>query len=150
MSKQVKDETDKKIDYDICCAVGRIYMLANNTGYKMKEFSNMFLASDFCKRAFDTTYSVFQLEDEYMSMDYLLKEVNTPMEDKDIILTEDEAFFIGFIYRYIYIQTLIPSSVLVSKIPYDYLLNNVYRIIALDEEYAFEIICKDCKIDIER
>lgn len=39
MSKQVKDETDKKIDYDICCTVGRIYMLANNTGYKMKEFS---------------------------------------------------------------------------------------------------------------
>lgn len=78
-------------------------MLANNTGYKMKEFSNMFLASDFCKRAFDTTYSVFQLEDEYMSMNYLLKEVNPSMEDKDIMLTEDVAFFIGFIYRYIYI-----------------------------------------------
>lgn len=106
----------------------------------------MFLASDFCKRAFDTTYSVFQLEDEYMSMDYLLKEVNLPMEDKDIMLTEDAAFFIGFIYRYIYRQTLIPSSVLVLKIPYDYLLNNVYRLIALDEEDAFEIIYEDCNI----
>lgn len=116
----------------------------------MKEFSNMFLASDFCRRAFDTTYSVFQLEDEYMSMDYLLKEVNPPMEDKDVMLTEDAAFFIGFIYRYIYIQTLIPSSVLVSKIPYDYLLNKAYGLITLDEEEAFEIICEDCKIDIEK
>lgn len=146
MNKQIKDKTDIKIDYDICCTVGRIYVLANNTGYKMKEFSNMFLSSNFCKRAFDTTYSVFQLEDEYMSMDYLLKEVNPPMEDKDIMLIEDIAFWIGFIYRYIYIQTLIPSDKLVKKIPYDYLLSKSYGLLALDEEEAYEIICKDCKI----
>lgn len=146
MNKQIKDKTDIKIDYDICCTVGRIYVLANNTGYKMKEFSDMFLSSDFCKRAFDTIYSVFQLEDEYMSMDYLLKEISPPMENKDIMLKEDIAFWIGFIYRYIYIQTLIPSNELVKKIPYDYLLSKSYGLLTLDEEEACEIICKDCKI----
>ncbi len=146
MNKQIKDKTDIKIDYDICCTVGRIYVLANNTGYKMKDFSDMFLSSDFCKRAFDTIYSVFQLEDEYMSMDYLLKEVSPPMENKDIMLKEDIAFWIGFIYRYIYIQTLIPSNELVKKIPYDYLLSKSYGLLTLDEEEAYEIICKDCKI----
>ena len=134
------------MNFQICCTVGRIYVLANNTGYKMKEFSDMFLSSDFCKRAFDTIYSVFQLEDEYMSMDYLLKEVNPPMENKDIMLKEDIAFWIGFIYRYIYIQTLIPSNELVKKIPYDYLLSKSYGLLTLDEEEAYEIICKDCKI----
>lgn len=70
------------------------------------------------------------------------------MEDKDIMLTEDSAFFIGFIYKYIYIQTHIQSSFLVSKIPYDYLLSKTYGLITLDEEEAFEIIYEDCNIKI--
>ena len=48
------------IDYDICMTQSRIYKYIAQCGYDVNRFSDAFLMSDFCRRAFDTIYSRFQ------------------------------------------------------------------------------------------
>lgn len=47
------------IDYKICRTQQRLYEYAARHGYEIEQFSNFFLSSDFCSRAFDVLYSRF-------------------------------------------------------------------------------------------
>ena len=140
-----KDLIDLKIEYNICSKIGKLYILANEMGFDIKDFSKSFLKSNFCHRAFDTIYSFFQNEDEDVSMEYLLKEI-TPLKAVNDI-PEDVIYWIGFMYRYIYIHTGISSNKICDIVSFDEMLKYIERTMYPFEEYSedevFEIIDKD-------
>ena len=67
------------IDYKICRTQQRLYEYAARHGYEIEQFSNFFLSSDFCSRAFDVLYSRFQLETPVECMDFI-----TPYTSKEL------------------------------------------------------------------
>lgn len=146
MSVEKKARLDREINYSISCNVGNLYVLASHMGYDLKSFSDLFLTSHFCERSFDTEYSRFQNEEEDVSMEYLLREISPNKTKTDAIIDDNIAFWIGFIYRFLYFQTGTPSSKLKEKVPFDYLERKAYGLLTLDEEEAVGIICSDCKL----
>ena len=133
------------VEYDICQTQGWIYKLAAKMGYDMKLFSDMYLKSDFCRRAFDTKYSRFQLSDAEESMDFILPEIGNCIKkmEQDEIFSPDVAEWIGFVYRQLYIETQIPSKVLQETVSFTSMCRYYPGLHTIDEENATEIICED-------
>lgn len=135
----------KGIDYDICMTQSRIYRYIAQCGYDVKRFSDAFLMSDFCRRAFDTIYSRFQLEDVLECMDFIEPEIpNDLMKNKDnMTFDQDVAAWIGFTYRQLYFETKVNSSNLVRIVSFGTLCNYYAGLHTIDWEDATDIICKD-------
>lgn len=137
----------EKVNYEICDTVGNIYKELLENGYTLQSISDEFLKSDFCKRQFDTNYSTFQLDDD-TSIYYFLKECGKNLIKKaEKSYASDIAYWIGFMYRYIYIHTDISSSKICDIVPFDDMLKYIERTMYPFEEYSedevFEIIDKD-------
>lgn len=146
MSDEKKAQLDAEINHSICCNMGRLYVMAVDMGFNLQDFSDKFLTSHFCARSLDTPYSRFQNEEEDVSMDYLLREITPDKEESDCSFTEDVAFWIGFIYRYLYFKTGLSSADLKEKVPFSYLESKTYGLLTLDEDEAIDIIKSDRKI----
>ena len=132
------------INYDICMTQSRIYKYVAQCGYDVKKFSDAFLMSDFCRRAFDTIYSRFQLEDVLECMDFIVPEIKDALIlNENIIFDEDVAAWIGFVYRQLYIETKVNSATLAVKVSFRTLCNYYPGLHTIDLEDATDIICKD-------
>ena len=129
------------IEYDFCKKQGAIYKLAAREGYDMKNFSDVYLKSDFCERAFDTIYSRFQMADEEESFDFIVPE----NEDKLIKLdnkwfNQDVSWWIGFTYRYLYYDTGLTSKELSDRVPFEKLVAMYAGLHTIEEQQAADII----------
>lgn len=146
MTDEEKQEYKEQINYDICDTVGEIYKLAREVHYDLESFSDLFLTSSFCKREFDTFYSCFQM-DEDASMYYIEKEIGKKLIKNTNNISEDEAYWVGFMYRYIYIYSGINSDRLVDIITFNKMLSYINKTILPFEEYGpdelFDLMCKD-------
>ena len=133
------------IDFDICMTQSRIYRYIAQCGYDVKRFSDAFLMSDFCRRAFDTIYSRFQLEDVLECMDFIEPEISKDLlkNQCNIVFDEDVAAWIGFTYRQLYFETKVNSSKLVETVSFGTLCNYYAGLHTIDWEDATDIICKD-------
>lgn len=129
-----KARLDEEINHSICCNMGRLYVMAVDMGFNLQDFSDKFLTSHFCARSLDTPYSRFQNEEEDVSMDYLLREISPDKEEPGYSFTEDVAFWIGFIYRYLYFKTSLSSADLKEKVPFSYLESKAYGLLTLGDK----------------
>lgn len=131
-------------EYGICKTQARLYRYVAQKGFDMEWFSENYLRSSFCKRAFDTTYSRFQTADELECLDFILPELGTiKMLDDAYMFHPDVAEWIGFTYRQLYIETEIPSSELVKKINFATMCRYYPGLHTVDEEMATDIICEN-------
>jgi hypothetical protein len=78
------------LEYDIC----------ETQGYNLEKFLPLYLQSDFCKRAMDTIYSRFPLEDELECWDFIYPEIKNELSIYEDNKTFDRnvAYWIGFTY----------------------------------------------------
>lgn len=136
------------INYDICMTQSRIYRYVAQCRYDIKRFSDAFLTSDFCRRAFDTLYSRFQLEDVFECMDFIVPEIQSDLvKASGLVFDEDVAAWIGFIYRQLYIETEVKSSRLVAVVKFQTLCNYYAGLHTVDLEDATDIICRDFRME---
>ena len=64
----INTNTDQgEINYDICEKQGEIYEYMASLGYDIKQFSNLFLSSDFCNDCFDKCWSLYHDASPYES-----------------------------------------------------------------------------------
>lgn len=157
------------IDYKICQTQGRIYELIADNGYDVPLFSSLFLQSDFCRRSFDTIYSRFQLADELECMDFIIPEIqdrfpgiksnpiytdggahiadDVPIEYfrkyPDTCFSPDVAYWIGFTYRQLYIETGTYSSELAERLSFGAMCRYYPGLHTVDEDMATDIICEN-------
>lgn len=139
------------VDYDICKTQGSIYKQMAWDGYDMKEFSNLYLHSDFCERAFDTIYSRFQIADRLECLDFIMPEISPVPKNKNGYFDVDVAYWIGFFYRQLYIETKVPSKELADLISFETMCGYYPGLHTVDEEMAIDIVCENygLKIDME-
>lgn len=133
------------INYDICMTQARLYRYIANDGKDIKEFSDKYLNSDFCRRAMDCYYSRFQLETELECLDFIYPEIGS-ISTKDNC-DPDIASWIGFTYRQLAFETNLSSKELVSIIPFDIMAGYYMGMHTVDEEMATDIICKNHKLE---
>lgn len=130
------------IEYDICDTQGRIYEFAAAMGYECEKFSDAYLRSDFCRRAMDSEYSRFQLEDEQECWDFIFPEI------KDALTRYAEgsefdgaaAYWIGFTYRQSAIVTGLSSEELSLCITFSAMCRYYPGLHTIDEDEAMNII----------
>lgn len=130
-------------DYIICQRQGDIYKDMAEQGTDMEWFSNAYLKSDFCKRAFDTIWSRFQWADSRESLDFIIPEISPVKENKQGFFNPDVAQWIGLTYRMLYIETKIPSAELCDIVSFDAMCGYYPGLHTLDEEMAIDMICED-------
>ena len=109
------------IEYNICETQGRIYVYMAKKGYDMNMFSDNYLKCSFCKDELDTEYSWYQEETANECAAYYMPEI----EDKLVCypfgccFDLEEAEWIGFAYRQLYLETGIYSSELSDIVPFE-------------------------------
>jgi len=138
-------ETDLNYDeYGICEIQAHLFEYVANQGVDIEWFTKAYLCSDFCRRAMDTIYSRFQTADELEHLDFLLPEVGTLQEYEDNTMFDpDVAWWIGFTYRQLYIQTQISSKELYERISFETMCRYYPGLHTVDEEMATDIICEN-------
>ena len=146
----INTNTDQgEINYDICEKQGEIYEYMASSGYDIKQFSNLFLSSGFCNDCFDKCWSLYHdaspYESFYEKMEPEFGDRLTKYDD-DKIFDIDAAYWIGFTYRQLAIETLIPSKELLHIIPFDELAGCYPGLHTVAEEYATDIICEYHKL----
>lgn len=124
------------------------YMAVQN--YDLKGFSDAFLCSDFCRRAFDTIYSRFQWHTVGENADFFMQEIGSQLKklDNGCWFEPEEAGWLGFTYRHLYIETKVPSAQLVKIYPFERLLENYYGLHTIDSNNAIGILIDNHKKEI--
>ncbi len=134
----------ESVEYAICMNQGRLYRHIAQNGYDVERFSNAYLSSDFCRRAFDTTYSRFQMADVLECMDFIEPEIKEEIVPyREGFFDEDVAAWIGFTYRHLYMETEIPSKMLTGKISFSSMCAYYPGLHTIDFNEALDIIRKD-------
>lgn len=131
------------IEYSICRTQGDLYEWAAQAKLIFPDFSDLYMNSDFCRRSMDTSYSRFQLREPGEHMEFLEMEIPDICNHKYLgneQFHEDVAYWIGFMYRYIWFGTKLPSREIVSKYPFAKMCNWYPGLHTLDEEDAYNII----------
>lgn len=126
----------------ICQTQADLYEWAADEGYQFPAFSDIYLRSDFCKRAMDTTYSRFQLREPLEHLDFLIPEnpqLNSCKSD-EAKFDGAEAYWIGYIYRALYYETGKESKVLSYDYPFEKLLARYMALHTIDYSMAVDII----------
>ena len=133
------------VELKICQNQGRLYRFVANLGYNMKDFSNAYLASDFCKRAMDTTYSRFQLHDEQEILDFLMPEIQEKCSrmNENEMFNPEVAYWIGFTYRQLYYETELLSKDLAKQFQFSDICATYGGLHTVDEEMATDILCEN-------
>jgi len=134
------------VDYVICETQGDIYAYMAKRNYDIQVFSENYLKCDFCRCAFDTEYSRFQEELPNECAAFYMPEI----EDKLVKYSDgscfdlEEAEWIGFTYRQLYIETGIYSSELADMIPFAKMCEyyKQYRLVS-DRDRIFSAIADD-------
>ena len=137
------------ICYNICDTQGNIYEYAAMKGYDMEIFSNKYLLSNFCDRAMDTKYSRFQLEDVGECWDFIYPEIGDQLKTMEDNLHFDSnvAYWIGFMYRHLFLGTSVKSKVLSAIIPFDRIFQYYPGLHTIDEDMALDIVCSDFSLE---
>ena len=100
------------VHYEICKTQAEMYREMAYRGYDIEDFSNVYLKSDFCKNSFDTDWSYYQLLGCRECLEALFIDVPVTKKNPQGYFDLDVAYWIGFTYRLLYIETKIPSSTL--------------------------------------
>ena len=136
---------EKIAEIDLICETqGKIYRTACFK-YDMPCFSTMYLKSKFCESEMDTMYSTWHYQDEDVILEMIEYELGLTKSSKPQMY-EDEAFWVGYMYRYLYYITELTSKELAEIIPYD----EMVRFIRLCEDFEIEdmaeYIATNCNI----
>lgn len=123
------------VDYDICETQQNIFEYAVQAGYDLKSFAEAYLGSSFCRRAFDTLYSRFQIADAEECADFFMPEIEKQLVKSTSKCDYDSvAGDVGFMYRLLYIKTGIPSKELLKIIPFEDMAKKALNF----DHYGFE------------
>ena len=139
-----------KINLNICESQGELYSYVYGLQFDIPVFSELFLRSDFCRNCFDTLYSRHHDMFGHENWGYIKDEIGDkiPKISNDTILLDECAYWIGYIYREIVIETKIPSAKIVEIVPFDDIRSFYFTTFEDDFEDIARILCN--KYDLER
>ena len=105
-------------DSNTCDTQGDLYEYVFKENYDIIDFSDKYLASDFCNREMDSLYSVFQREDPLQILDFVIPQIGDlfPQTENPFHTPYWGAWDLGYMYRYLHYSTGMHSKDIVSCI----------------------------------
>ena len=147
MRKIGSNTIEEVLNYDICINQGEIYEIAAEQGYDMPLFSKQYLNSDFCNKSFDKIWSLYHFADAKECLYEINKDITIfPNKESSMVFNPDVAWWIGFTYRQLQIETGKSSKTLSEIIPFEELCSCYAGLHTIDEEWATDMICKKHKL----
>jgi len=131
------------IETAICETQGDLFEFVANLGTDMEWFIPTYMNSDFCNREMDATYSYFQMEHPLEILDFLSKEIGECKIKPNKYFRLDVAFWLGYTYRQLKIQTGVSSKEIFQTISLEKLCNAYAGLHTVDEEMATDILCEN-------
>lgn len=95
-----------------------IFVEAYDTNYDMCDFANKFMNSEFCEKYMDALYSHWQYQNAKVSMEVIEFEI-TPKKSKNTYVSREACYFIGYIYKQIYLNIAQPSKEIIRLLPFE-------------------------------
>lgn len=132
----------KSVSYSICETQGAIYRCVNRRNLSLPVFSDQYLHSRFCTVQMDAVYSHFQLADAEECLDFILPEIEIPSLPEPVY-TDQVAYWIGFMYRYLFFSLHLPSNRLADTLSFQAMTVYYPGLHTVDEDMAVEIIRHD-------
>lgn len=148
MRKIGSNTIEERLNYKICSNQGKIYEFASEQGYDMSIFSKYYLNSNFCNNSFDKNWSLYHLANAEECLYELNKEVVgeknliVPVNNSSVTFNSDVAWWIGFVYKQLQLETEKSSKELAEIVSFEELCNCYGGLHTIDEEWATDIICK--------
>ena len=144
MPSIASETIESKINYETCRNQAEIYELAACKGFMMDKFSDLYLSSGFCSDSYDKEWSLYHTTRPEECIDILSEEHFTcpKYNDGKGIFDPDTAWWIGFTYRQLQIETLVPSRKLKDIIPFSEMVACYPGLHTVDEEFATDMICE--------
>lgn len=128
------------VEWTICRNQGKIYKLALALKYDIEDFSNKFLASEWCQRTMDADYSWYQMADAEDCMYYFLKDEELTFKEKEQNISSDIVTWIGFMYRYLVLAMGITSAKAVQNVSFEDMVAWYEGLHTVDPDMAVDII----------
>ena len=108
-----------EIPFEECNKQGWIFALANRLGHDMKTYARRYMKSKFVAQGKDFDYSYYQIASPSYSLD-LVDEAELHEEGaKTDGISNDEAYWIGFFYKYFTLALSLSNEQAWEKIPFD-------------------------------
>ena len=108
-----------EIPYEGCNNQGRIFSLANRLGHDMETYARRYMKSKFVAQGKDFDYSYYQIASPSYSLD-LVDEAELHEEGaRTSGISNDEAYWIGFFYKYLTLSLSLTNEQAWEKIPFD-------------------------------
>jgi hypothetical protein len=133
----LNDDCLNHVQWLICETQGNIFEYIADNGYDMQIFVEKYMQSDFTARNMDTRYSRYQLHDPEESLDFVFKEIGE-IPKADGYFIGSIAYWMGYIYRALYIVTGISSKELVHKLPFSQMIKMYPGYHTMDEIMQLE------------
>ena len=108
-----------EIPYEDCNNQGRIFALAKRLGHDMKTYARRYMQSKFIAQGKDFDYSYYQIASPSYSLDLVDEaELHEERAGTDGI-SNDEAYWIGFFYKYLALALSLSNAQAWEEIPFD-------------------------------
>ncbi len=106
------------VSFEECNKQGVIFSLANRLGHDLATYADRYLRSSFVSGTGDFEYSYCQIAAPSYSLD-LVDDEELHARQKTDGVSNDEAYWIGFFYRYVALALAIKSAEAAEKVPFE-------------------------------
>ncbi len=125
------------IELQLCDIQGRLFKLSVRRGINSEEFIKVFMKSATAK-ALDSTYNRMQWAGEEYLLEEVIDEAGDRFEKLGEVYTEEQIYWIGYIYRYWHYVTGESSKEIYRLAPLKVMKQNYERLYMMTPEEVIE------------
>ena len=106
------------VSYEQCNKQGKLFAIANRLGYDLEEYAGRYLKAGFVSEEIDADYRYYQLAAPSYSLDLIDDAELHAEEAADGGISNDEAHWIGFFYRYLALALSLTNERVLELVPF--------------------------------
>ena len=107
------------VSYEECNKQGVIFSLANRLGHDLSVYAERYLRSRFVSGAGDFEYAYYQIAAPSYSLDLVDAEELQRESAEGYGISNDEAYWIGYFYKYLGLSLGMENEALLERFPFD-------------------------------
>ncbi|MBQ8698889.1 MAG: hypothetical protein IJ521_07815 [Schwartzia sp.] len=108
-----------EIPYEACNKQGKVFALANRLGNDLKEYATRYMQSEFVMQGKDNDYAYYQIAAPSYSLDLVDDDELHGNQPGVGGVSNDEAYWIGFFYKYFGFALSLRSDKVVERVPFE-------------------------------
>ena len=135
-------------EYSACETQAELFEYIAEEGYDFEWFVEQYMDCKWCNREMDSKYSAYHTSFPEEQLEFITPQIGELKKyPVGKFFHSDVAYWIGFTYRQMAIQTQIHSSELIRLLSLATMCNYYPGLHTVDDEMATDIICENFKLE---